>query len=158
MKQIIFLGVLAIMAESLAVNPASAQIQWTAEQKAVWKTETTIADLVLKGDLQGARQYLDDSWVAWPSNSPVPIPKSNIVKWQDFIKAQGQKLLFFDVVPEVIWVKGDFAYVYYHQREVAEGKDGKKKRYDSRWMDALMKKGDRWVVVGDLGGLDPAAK
>jgi ketosteroid isomerase-like protein len=154
MKKIFFTGILI----SLALTYASAQIQWTPEQNAVWKTETTVADLVVKGDLQSAWQYLDDSWVAWPVNSPVPVPKANINKWQSFLQSQGNNVIFFDLIPVVIWVNGNFAYVYYHQRVVWQEKDGKKVRSNSRWMDALVKKNDKWIIVGDLGGADPETK
>jgi len=157
MQKIIFFSALFTWA-TLMAHLAGAQNKWTPEQQEVWKTETTISDLVVKGDIQGAQQYLGDDMVNWPSHSPVPIPRSSVIKWQDFFKAQGGKILFFDLIPMVIWVKGDFAYVYYHQRVVFEPKNGKPSTTNSRWMDALTRKGDKWVVVGDFGGPDPVDK
>jgi len=142
----------------ITAAPLSAQSKWTAGQPQVWKTETTVAELVVKGDIRGGQQYLGDDLEIWSSDSPVPIPRSGVVKWQDFLTTRGNKVLFLDVVPMVIWVKGDFAYVYYHQRVVFQHNNDKPKRYDSRWMDALTRQNGKWVIVADFGGADTQSK
>ncbi len=154
----IFFGALAIVAGCLAVNTASAQIQWTPEQKAVWKTEAAIFNDFVSG--QDPSEYYDDSYQGWQLKSPIPIPKANMDKAVSYYRSEGGKYLFFDAVPVVIWVKGDFAYTDYYYRAVYQDKDGKKTNDHGRWLDVLMKKGDTWVLVGDHGGSDvtPTAK
>ena len=157
MKKIIFFSAL-VVAASLAATSASAQIKWTPQQLDVWKTETSIAALVVKGDIRGAQQYLGDDLEIWSTDSPVPVPRSSIVKWQDFVTARGTKVLFFDVIPMAIWVKDDFAYVYYHQRVVIQRNNEKPMRDDSHWTDALTRQNGKWVVVADFGGRDTQSK
>ena len=74
MKAIICNGIVALLAVSFTINTSDAQIQWTPEQKAVWKTETAITDAWIKGDQQTANSYYDDSYQGWPESSPIPVP------------------------------------------------------------------------------------
>lgn len=141
-----------------AITPASAQIQWTPEQKAVWKTETAITDLWMKGDNLASLAYYDDSYQGWPINAPIPIPKENMATGMNYMMTLGNKLVFWNAVPIIIWVKGDFAYTDYYYRAVYQDKDGKKTNEHGRWMDVLMKKDGKWVLIGDHGGEDPNPK
>ena len=54
--------------------------------------------------------------------------------------------------PSKIWVNGNFAYVHYYYTQVTENADGKPNTEKGRWTDILMKKGDKWMLVGDHGG------
>ena len=56
------------------------------------------------------------------------------------------------LTPEAIWVKGDFAVVHYYYSDVTKDKDGKTSTDSGRWTDILIKKGDKWVMIGDHGG------
>jgi len=60
--------------------------------------------------------------------------------------------LLYTITPARIWVNGNFAYVHYYYSEVNEGADGKPMPESGRWTDILMKKGTKWVMVGDHGG------
>ena len=150
MKKITLLFVVGL----LAATSAFAQLEWTKDQKDVWQTETAITDAWMKNDIQTANQYYDDSYQGWPNRSPVPIPKANMEKSMNYSQSEGGKLLFWDAIPLVIWVKGDFAYADYYYRAVWADKDGKKSNEHGRWLDVLMKKGGKWVLVGDHGGAD----
>lgn len=154
MKATLRFCLLSLILGSMAVTTASAQLAWTPDQKAVWKTETTIFGDFVNG--QNPSEYYDDSYEGWPLRSPVPIPKTNMEKAASYHKLQGDKILFFDAVPIVIWVKGNFAYTDYYYQAVYQDKDGKKTPEQGRWLDVLMKKGDKWVLVGDHGGRDAA--
>ena len=156
MKKSMLFGVLCIIAGSLAVNTASAQLAWTPEQKAVWKTETTIVDLWMKGDNTASLAYYDDSYQGWPNAVPIPVPKENMEIRMNYMVSQGGKLLYWNAIPMVIWVKGDFAYTDYYYQAIWQDKDGKKTNERGKWLDILMKKNGTWVLVGDHGGEDPA--
>ncbi len=58
-------GIVALLAAYLTINVGHAQIQWTPEQKAVWKRETAITDAWIKGGQQTANSYYDDSYQGW---------------------------------------------------------------------------------------------
>ena len=156
MKKSMLFGTICIIAGCFAVNTASAQLAWTPEQKAVWKTETTITDLWIKGDNTASLAYYDDSYQGWPNAAPIPVPKENMAARINYMAAQGGKLVYFNAIPIVIWVKGDFAYTDYYYAAIYQDKDGKKTNDHGRWLDVLMKKDGKWVLVGDHGGADPA--
>ncbi|HUZ58357.1 MAG TPA: hypothetical protein VMU83_06210 [Hanamia sp.] len=141
-----------------AITPAFSQLVWTPEQKAVWKTETAITDLWMKGDNMASLAYYDDSYQGWSYASPIPIPKANMATAMNYGMTLGRKLVFWNAVPIVIWVKGDFAYTDYYYRAVYQDKDGKKTYEHGKWLDVLMKKDGKWVLVGDHGGADPVPK
>lgn len=141
-----------------AITPAFSQLAWTPEQKAVWKTETTITSLWMKGDFQSGLAYVDDSYQGWPNTTPVPIPKANMETRLNYIASQGGKILYYNAIPIVIWVKGDFAYTDYYYSAVYQDKDGKKTNEHGKWLDILMKKDGKWVLIGDHGGADPSPK
>ena len=74
----------------------------------------------------------------------------------NYMVSQGGKLLYWNAIPMVIWVKGDFAYTDYYYQAIWQDKDGKKTNERGKWLDILMKKNGIWVLVGDHGGEDPA--
>ena len=152
MKKLFLFSTVGLFSALLETTSAYAQIEWTSEQKAVWATETAITDAWLKGDWQAGMVYYDESYQGWPNNSPIPIPKDNMEKSMSFSNTQGGKLLFWDAIPLVIWVNGNFAYTDYYYRAVWQDKDGKKSNEHGRWLDVLMKKNGKWVLVGDHGG------
>lgn len=150
MKKTILFGVTFLMAGCLAVTTASAQIQWTPEQKEVWKTETTLGDLMVKGDLQGAMSYFDDNFQNWYEGSHIPVPKN---VWEENIKygiSQGNKLVHYTAVPVNIWVEGNYAYTDYYSSLIFENKDGKKRNVGGQNLDVLVKKGDKWLMVASM--------
>lgn len=150
MKKIIIFSVLAITAGCLATNVAAAQIQWTPEQKAVWKAETDQGNLWAKGDIQGGMSYFDNSFLNWGTHSPVPISKNLLEEIINYQMSQGDLLKFQRAVPTAIWVNGNYAYADYYSLSVYEDKSGKKTIERDRSLDVLLKKDSKWVIVGSL--------
>lgn len=155
MKKTILLGALAIVAGSLAITTASAQIQWTPEQKAVWATENQIFTAFANNDMQSGYSHYDENYYDWEINTPIPFAKENVVKGSNYGVSIGGKTIFWVAQPLVIWVKGDLAYADYYYGYVSEDKDGKKTEHRERWMDVLMKENGQWMIVGDRGGALP---
>ncbi|MHB1922806.1 MAG: YybH family protein [Chitinophagaceae bacterium] len=154
MKTFFRWGLLVLLPICLNIQSVTAQIQWTPDQKAVWQTETSITDLLVKGDWQTAATYYDDSYQGWPISSPIPIPKSELVDEVSYRMSQGGKYIFWNIVPIIIWVKGDYAYTDYYYQSIWQDKEGKKTTNHGKWLDVLMKKNGKWLLVGDHGGAD----
>lgn len=144
------------LAALLVAHTATSQNHWTPEQQAVWKTETTIANELVEGSVPW--QYFDADCVAWPQASPVPVPRRSLQRWTTFRRAAGNKPVFIDLIPLVIWVKGDCAFADYHERAVSENKNGKRELRNTHRMDVLIKRDGKWIVAGWAGGSDPGAK
>lgn len=158
MKKTNLFTALAIMTGSLAATTASAQIQWTTQQKEIWKTETTISDLATKGDWQDFFSYFDDNFENWGPNSHIPVPKTVFQKTLEYYISQGGKYDLHMMVPVNIWVNGNYAYVDYYDAWIIENKEGKKTDGRGRNLDVLLKKGDKWVLVASMTQNDPADK
>ena len=155
MKKTILFGATALVAGCLTLTAASAQIQWTPEQKEVWKTETTINELFLKGDLQSAYQYLDDNFQGWPSVLPAPVSKKLSAEHAKYYSESGGKVAFSQLVPLRIWVNGNYAYTDYYDYEVYEDKSDKKKSYTVSEQDVLLKKEGKWTIVASMASAKP---
>lgn len=138
------------------ITPAFSQLEWSPAQKEVWKTETTITDLFMKGDFQAAYAYYDESYMGWNNSMPAPMPKSSMMKEIAYEVSLGGKFDYYNAVPVVIWVNGNYAYADYYYSAVFSDKDGKKMNEHGRWLDVLMKKDGKWLLVGDHGGSDPS--
>lgn len=158
MKKTIIFSALVLTAGCFAVNTACAQIQWTPEQKAVWKTETTMRDLSLKGEDEKAWSYIDDSYQGWRNDIAVPRSKEARIALTKSELSQGAKVLYVEISPVDIWVKGNYAYVDYFFNTFWKNGVGKEMHSHGRSMDVLMKEGDKWMLVGDSGGADATSK
>lgn len=110
----------------------------------------------MKGDFQAGFEYYDDSYQGWQNGNPVPISKSDMIKNINYGISLGVKAIFYNAIPTTIWVNGNYAYTDYYYDLVWLNKDGKKTSEHGRWLDVLMKKNGKWLLVGDHGGEDPS--
>lgn len=131
-------------------NTAFSQ-SWSAEQKEVWAGVNKYWEVSSSGNADGFLEYFDDSYTGWSYNSKVPQSKSNTGKWIKHDMSKNSNVLY-TLTPITIWVKDDFAYVNYFYGQLEKDKDGKEKATQGHWTDILMKKGGKWVLVGDRGG------
>ena len=60
--------------------------------------------------------------------------------------------VLYTISPASIWVKGDFAFTHYYFTQVEKDKEGKETMSGGRWTDILMKKENKWVLIGDADG------
>ena len=144
-------GLVSVVCVALfVVAPLHAQ-QWSDAQKDVWKSVENYWALDAKGDLEGFMSYFDASYVGWSYDNALPGDKATARK---FIAHQYQvgKVLVYDIKPVAIQVHGNFAFADYYYTQVVKNAEGKEENVEGRWVDILMKQGDRWVLIGDHGG------
>jgi len=125
--------------------------QWSAEQQEVWKTVQTYNQYGQKRDIKAYSDYFDDSYSGWEYDYDVPEGKEALVNSLDYW-FKNAKIIYLNITPATIWVKGDFAYVHYYYTSVRESKEGKAEWVKGRWTDILMKVNGKWVIIGDHGG------
>ena len=125
--------------------------QWTDEQLEVWKSVETYDDLANKGDVEGFLTYFDESFIGWPYGSDAVHNKQIRAEWIKYLLPLSTTVMS-TITPEAIWVKDNFAFVHYYYSGITKDKDGKVSFESGRWTDILMKKGDRWIMIGDHGG------
>lgn len=143
-------GVAVMCLLCLAAAPASAQ-EWSPAQKEVWKNVETYWDLVAKGDLEGFLSYMHPDYRGWSYQSPVPETKETARKFLTYELANS-KTVVYQITPVAIQVHGDVALVAYYYTEITTDAEGKTTSRQGRWLDVLMRQGDRWVMIGDHGG------
>lgn len=124
---------------------------WSTEQKAVWAGVEEYWAASASTNPMSFLNYFDDSYTGWSYENGTPSTKSDAVKSLSYWLNKG-KAQYYLITPAKIWVNGDFAYVHYYYTQVTEGADGKPNTERGRWTDILMKKGSKWMLVGDHGG------
>lgn len=125
--------------------------QWTAEQKEVWAAVETYWAASASANPMDFLNYFDDSYSGWNNEAGVPSTKADVQKVLKYWTTKGKTVLY-TITPVRIWVNGNFAFVHYYYYEVDESLDGKPMIERGRWTDILMKKDNKWVMVGDHGG------
>jgi len=148
MKKFVFLLVLIL--PFLCLFNVQAQ-QWTAEQREVWKTIEEHWALNEKGDLNGYLSQFDESYLGWNYSSEVPRDFGTITKRVKYFY-QNRKILLYTIIPAKIWVKDDFAFAHYYYTTVSKDNAGIVTTDSGRWTDIFMKKGNKWLCIGDHGG------
>jgi ketosteroid isomerase-like protein len=125
--------------------------EWSEEQKEVWKTVETYADLAAKGDVEGFLDHFHDDFSGWINSMALPTNKSTRRK---FISHNWKttKTLVQDLQPVGINIFDNVAIVQYYYSEVLKDAEGKEINESGRWTDILMKQGDKWIIIGDHGG------
>jgi len=127
--------------------------QWTETQKEIWGNVEKYWALDDSKNLDGFLNYFDDSYKGWSYDTEKPMNKTEVTKAikEDYEKGKDNTFKS-TLTPLEIWVKGDIAFVHYNFLRNITLKDGKTENKSGRWTDILMKKGDKWVLVGDHGG------
>ena len=108
-------------------------------------------DVAAKGDVNGFLSYFDDSFTGWPKTSATPHTKD---QRSTFIinEFKDTKNVLYTITPLSIWVKDDFAFVHYVYTSLDKDGEGDEKWSSGRWTDILMKKNNKWIMIGDSGG------
>lgn len=140
----------ALAAVFIFAASVSAQ-QWSDAQKEVWAGVETYWAAGLSDNAMDFLNYFDDSYNGWSYDNEAPSTKADVQKSLSYWTKKG-KVVYYIITPARIWVNGNFAYVHYYYTQVREGNDGKPSTEKGRWTDIVMKKGDKWVLVGDHGG------
>lgn len=150
MGKIILPGVLALLTGILQAVPAAGQLRWTAETRAVWKTETTIGRMLDSGDVSGALDNFFEAFRAWGPNTPVRQSRPRWVNEIQYGIREGKSLVGYALVPLDIWIQGDYGYVHYKASVTLKDPRGRMAVDRERCIDLVLKKGGRWLVVGSL--------
>jgi ketosteroid isomerase-like protein len=142
---------LTISALFIVITAGASAQQWSAEQQDVWKGVEAYWEAGMNPDPSAMLAYWDDSYNGWSYQSQAPSSKAEVTKYFTYWNKKG-KIQYYTIKPAKIWVNGNFAYVHYYYNMVTEKTDGTPMSENGRWTDILMKKGDKWMLVGDHGG------
>ena len=135
----------------MAATTALAQ-EWSPAQTEVWKNVETYSAKNVAGDVEGFLAYVHEDYIGWDISEPMTTSKSRLRKFLDY-NSKNYKAEFADMQPVSINIVDDVAIVYYHFTGILKDADGKKSEFSGRWADVLKKQGDKWVLIGDHGGV-----
>jgi len=144
-----FIGLSATILVLMLAFSTQAQ-QWSPEQKEVWAGVEKYWEVNQSNPLDFL-QYFDSSYLGWGYENEAPSTKNDVTKSFSYWTKKG-KQQYHILTPAKIWVNGDFAFVHYYYTQVTESSEGKSNTERGRWTDILMKKGGKWMLVGDHGG------
>lgn len=143
---IVLMGAVALQAQ-----------EWSAAQKEVWSQVEATWQAGVNKDLEGLMAFIDDDFVGWNRFNPHPHTKDHLRKHAAWNFDKPEKAVVWHIEPASIKIHGDIAIVHYFASSVWRAKDGTDTWDRGRWTDILKKKGQRWVLVGEHGGADPAS-
>jgi ketosteroid isomerase-like protein len=149
-KKVAIVAYATLCCALIASQPIQAQ-EWSAAQKEVWKNVEAYWALDTAGDLEGFMSYFHENYIGWDLNEPLPGDKATLRRWVEHTY-KTDKTVLHDIKPVAINVFGNVAVVHYYYMFIVKGADGKESDRAGRWMDVLMKQGDKWVLIGDHGG------
>ena len=154
MKQITkSLGMVCIVSLALLVPNQLCAQEWSAPQKELWKTVQTYMGFDAAEDLDKFMAYFHDDYLGWFNRSPLPENKIEVRKIlkNDY---RSTEVLFQSLKPVGIKIHGNLAIVHYHWQRTVKDSEGKEKSVRGRWTDILIKQEDKWLLIGDHGGLE----
>ncbi len=143
-------AIIIVLFAVIVFRGSSTAQEWSKEQKDVWAGVEKYWE-VNQSDPLAFLQYFDESYLGWGYENEAPSKKDDVVKSFSYWTKKG-KIQYHVLTPSKIWVNGDFAFVHYYYTQVIENTDGKATTERGRWTDILMKKGGKWMLVGDHGG------
>ena len=142
----------AVIVFTLAASAPLAGQQWSDAQKEVWKNVETYWKLGAERDLEGFLSYYHPDFLGWNYETDLPDDKASRTKWSIHF-LQTTKTLVEELKPVGIKIHGNVAIVHYYYHSIMEDAEGKEISERGRWTDILLKQGDKWVMIGDHGGV-----
>ncbi|MHC1706423.1 MAG: DUF4440 domain-containing protein [Bacteroidales bacterium] len=134
-------------------NSLNAQENWSPTQKEVWKNVNDYFSAFSKGDIQGYLSYIHEDFEGWEYNAPFPRRKADVEKMlTNFFKTN--KVVTLNLTPVTVKVMGETAFVHYSMAATLDNGDQKKSEITARYTDILVKQGNKWVIIGDHGGME----
>jgi ketosteroid isomerase-like protein len=130
---------------SLMVSPTALSQEWSPAQKEVWSNVEAYSERSAAGDLEGFLSYVHEDYIGWDISEPMTTSKARLRKTY--------KTELNDIQPVAINIVDDVAIVHYHFTMIVKDADNKKTHATGRWADVLKKQGDKWVLIGDHGGV-----
>ena len=137
---------------SLITAPVVLAQTWSPAQTEVWKNVEAYSAKQAAGDLEGFLSYVHDDYIGWDISEPMTTNKSRLRKFVDHT-FKSYKTELSDIQPVAINVVDDVAIVHYYFTVISKDADGKSSTDSGRWADVLKKQGDKWVLIGDHGGV-----
>jgi ketosteroid isomerase-like protein len=136
----------------LTVGPTADAQDWSPKQAEVWKNVEAYSARNAAGDVDGFLSYVHEDYIGWDISEPMTTSKPRLRKFLDF-NAKTFKTELTDIQPVSINIFDDVAVVHYHFTAISKDSEGKRSYETGRWADVLKKQGDKWVLIGDHGGV-----
>lgn len=123
------------------------QDKWTLEQIEIWENVETYTKLILQGEVKEFLQYFDENYTGWNNYEPIPLCKTDIKN--ELCTFPKREIISYLITPLSITVFNEVAIVHYYYSAVYKNSHKKSKEKLGRNTDILLKRKDKWVLIGD---------
>jgi ketosteroid isomerase-like protein len=138
----------------LFVGTPSYAHDWSDAQVGVWNDVEKYWELSANEDLEGFMSYFHDDFLGWAQGQWFPTNKAD--RRADIERSfETSESVFYALKPAGIKIHGDVAIVHYYFTDTSKDAKGEEETVSGHWTDILMKQGDKWVMIGDAGGVVP---
>jgi len=122
--------------------------KFTNTQKEVWENVKTYTDLIIKGKTSEFLKYFHNDYSGWTNSETEPIGIEDIAEELDYSLPK-HKNVFYKIKPAAIKIHYDVAIVHYYFSSFVQSNSKNEEVKARHFTDILMKKNDKWVLIGD---------
>jgi ketosteroid isomerase-like protein len=145
-------GLFLLVSLLFPINTGLVAQEWTDAQKEVWKNIEVFYELSAKRDIPGCLSFFHDDFSGWHYTNVLPTGKEARKKVIEHYFPKS-KVFLYELQPVDIKVHDNVAIVHYLLLSVVKDEEDKEEFRQSRWTDILLKENDKWLTIGDHGGL-----
>ncbi|MEN8192116.1 MAG: nuclear transport factor 2 family protein [Bacteroidota bacterium] len=125
--------------------------EWSIAQKKIWKNIETYTKFIMNGDTKKFLDYFHKDYSGWNYYEPLPVNKTDVINELQYF--QKPEVVSYDIIPIAINIFNDVAIVHYYNSTHYKNAEGKEKIKQGRNTDILLKQKDKWILIGDYGGI-----
>ena len=129
----------------------------TKEQKAVWQEVENMWKNWKAGDLDAAFANVDNDYLGWNDETPMPLSKDKWVK--PMIETKNMRTnINFNIEPARILVHDNVAVVHYYFSYsflYTDGEESHKSSDHGKWTEFFIKENGKWMLIGDFTYSNP---
>ncbi len=122
----------------------------SADERAVWKLESSYWEYVKAEDLTSCRALWHPNFVGWPSVSDQPVRKDHITDWITSNTAKGRHLADPSLKPADTPTTGQLIVVYYWVKFSWVDKNGLKEPHTLRVTHTWFKTDKEWQIISGM--------
>jgi hypothetical protein len=141
--------------KSMSLRPTQEfAVNWTDEERGVWKTIETHWGHITKGEVEQFLNSIHPEFTGFGHESPLLIDKESIKHWVGFW-GKNINIPIYELQPLYVKAYDSFAIVHYYLLAL-EMHGGQGKRFTRRYSSTLKKENGKWLVVANQNALMPS--
>ena len=145
--------IVLLSATGSVVAPVFGQT-WSDKQLEVWNVIEAQWKASMEKDATWPDKYLNEKFLAWSDERPMPRDKSSFNKWFRY-GMENSTTLLQELFPVGIVVHDNTAVAHYFYSQASENRKGERKTVHGHYTDILVKENGTWRFLAWSGGDNP---